>query len=307
MMKFSYILSLLALPAMLFTAAASESLNPLEKFDQFVSQRRNIKKAEKQVAEGNFKEAAKSFKKAAVEQVTPEKTAEYYLREAESYLMAKKSSKAKEAYTNLLEKHLFYIPLDRVLEQMRELADDFENGRGTFLGFDDPGAAIQIYEMIIKYQPSVEESIEDRMVLAGKLAAYGSQAEAVNAYQEIIKMVPRDPNPRFNLGKLLFTLIRTGDGDGQRSQASIRELKTFLELAPAGDPRRAEAESLIYQARCKEAERLMERAEFYLNKHHYRPAVARRYLHDVQREFHDTPSAAKAKETLILKLNEDGE
>lgn len=306
-MKISNILSLLVLPVLLLTASASESLNPLEKFDQFVAQRRNIKKAEKHVAEGDFQEAAKSFHKAAKEQVTPAKSAEYYLREAESFLMAKKSSKAKEAYTNLLEKHLFYIPLDRVLEQLRELADDFENGRGTFLGLDDPAAAIQIYEMIIKYQPSVEESIEDRMVLAGKLEAYGSTAEAVNTYQEIIKMVPRDPNPRFNLGKLLFKLIRTGDGDGQRNNASVRELRTFLELAPESDPRRKEAEELIYQARCKEAERLLERASFYLNKHHYRPAVARRYLHDIRREFHDTPSASKAKEILVLELKENGE
>jgi tetratricopeptide (TPR) repeat protein len=177
-MKLKHIFSLLLLPALILTSYASESLNPLEKFDQFVAQRRNIKQAEKHVSEGEYKKAAKSFRKAAKEQVTPEKTAEYYLREAESFLMAKKCSKAKEAYTALLEKHLFHIPLDRVLEQMRELADHFENGRGTFLGIDDPGAAIQIYETIIKYQPSVEESIEDRLVLAGKLAAYGITAEA---------------------------------------------------------------------------------------------------------------------------------
>ncbi|MBO7742507.1 MAG: hypothetical protein J6S21_08140 [Victivallales bacterium] len=302
-----HIFSLLLLPALILTSYASESLNPLEKFDQFVAQRRNIKQAEKHVSEGEYKKAAKSFRKAAKEQVTPEKTAEYYLREAESFLMAKKCSKAKEAYTALLEKHLFHIPLDRVLEQMRELADHFENGRGTFLGIDDPGAAIQIYETIIKYQPSVEESIEDRLVLAGKLAAYGSTAEAVNKYQELIKMVPSNPNPRFNLGKLLFSLIRTGDGDGQRSQAAVRELKSFLELAQENDPRRAEAEDLIYKARCREAERLLERAEFYLNKHHYRPAVARRYLHDIQREFHDTPAAAKAKEILALQIENAGD
>lgn len=303
-MKFflKFLTILLLLSGMLLVAESA--VNPLEDFEMFSATRAFTRRAEELINEEDYKGAAKQYRQAAKIQSDEAKRAEYLYLEAQNLLHAKKDHDALEAYSNLLEEHLYNIPLEHVLEQLRELAGNFERGEGTFLGIKDARTGIDIYKLIIKYEPAIQQSLDDRLTLAGKLEAYGKLDEAVNAYQEIIKLLPNDPNTRYGLAKVLQKIARKGDSDGSIGRAAVREAKRFLEVADKDDPRRPEIDQLFEETKNREAARLLKRAEFYLVKYHYKPEVARRYLIDLLKKYDDTPAGQRAKELLEFHFPE---
>ncbi|MBR4124887.1 MAG: tetratricopeptide repeat protein [Victivallales bacterium] len=274
---------------------AQSSLTPLEEYETFQKEREFVQRAQEYSDAGKYVNAAEQYRRAAKEVSSSEKRAGYLVREAENLLLGKKSHRAKKVYFDLVNNYRFFIPLHTILEQMRELADYFEHGTGTLLHLPDPGASIEIYREIVKCQPGGEQSLNDRLVLGKKLESDGQAEEAVKLYQETVKLLPKNPDVRLALAQCLSKLAAKSDGDGEISRAAIRETQSFLEYAAPNDPRRAEVTEILTTARNDEAKRLLERAEFYLVKYHYRPEVARRYLLDVLREFPDSPSAATAQ------------
>ncbi len=295
---------------LLFSGAlliAGSAINPLEDFEAFSETRAYTRVAEECLAEEDYKGAAKQYRKAAKIQTNEAKRAEYLYLEAQNLLHAKKAHDALTAYRNLLEEHLYNIPLEHVLEQLRELAGNFERGEGTFLGIKDKGMGIDIYKLIIKYEPAIQQSLDDRLTLAGKQEADGALDDAVNTYQEIIKLMPNEPNTRYGLARLLQKISLKGDSDGSIVRAAVREARRFLEVAPKDDPRRPEIDQLFLETKNREAARLLERAEFYLNKYHYKPDVARRYLIDLLKKYDDTPAGERAKSLLELHFPEKDE
>ncbi len=285
------LLFLLVLPVV----SAESTTNPLEGFQRFSETRAWIREAEECLEREDYKGAAKIYGKAAKIQEEESKKAEFLFLQAQNLLRAKKPHAALEAYTNLLENHLYHIPLEIVMEQLRQLADDFQNGRGTFLGMDDPITSIQIYTMLIRYQADVTRSLDDRLVLAAKQKEEGMVEEAVETYQQILKVLPSNPDARYGLARLLDDTAAKRDGDGTIGKAAVREARRFLADANPEDPRREDASRIIQDCREREAERLWERAQFYLSQYHYKPQVARRYLIDLQRDYDDTPAGRRAK------------
>ncbi|MCQ2397044.1 MAG: hypothetical protein MJ106_05055, partial [Lentisphaeria bacterium] len=221
--------------------------------------------------------------------------------EAPKFPLANKNPSARDCYFQLLTDSPFCLPLENVLAHLRELADAYEKGDGTVFGLKDPDAAIEIYKVIIKHEEAIQQSLDDRLTLAAKLEKDHRPEEAVNTYQDIIKLLPNDPDTRFGLARLLDKMAADGDSDGVRSRAAIREARRFLSLARANDPRRDQAEEIIKVSNEREAERLLERASFYLVKYHRKPDVARRYLLDIEKDFSDTPAGEKAEQ--LLKEN----
>ena len=274
---------------------ADSTTNPLEGFQRFSETRARVREAEECLEREDYKGAAKIYGKAAKIQEDEAQKAEFLFLQAQNLLRAQKPHAALEAYTNLLENHLYHIPLEIVMEQLRQLADDFQNGRGTFLGMDDPVTSIQIYAMLIRYQADVTRSLDDRLVLAAKQKEEGMVEEAVDTYQQILKALPANPDARYGLAKLLAETAEKRDGDGTIGKAAVREARSFLENAAPNDPRREEATRMIQDCRNREADRIWERAQFYLTKYHYKPQVARRYLTDLQRNYDDTPAGRRAK------------
>ena len=236
--------------------------------------------------------------------VSPAEAARNYMAAAECYMAGGKASRARKIYDMLQKDYLYYIPLPVLLEKLRELAQCYAEGRGTVLGLKDTLASIEIYHQIVALQPDVKQSLDDRLVLGAKLEKEGQNEEAVNVYQEIIRLAPKEPDARLALARLLHKMSGKSDGDGQLSRAAVREARSFLELASKRDPRRPEADKIVHECREREAERLVERATFYLNKYHYRPEVARRYLYDVCREYPETHGALKAAVILEEKFQE---
>ena len=239
-----------------------------------------------------------------ISEENPAEAAMNYLAAAECYMAAGKANRARKTYNLIIDKYLYYVPLPVLVEKLRELADNFAKGNGTVFGLKDTLASIDIYRQIIKIQPDIRHSLDDRMVLAAKLEAEGMDAEAANTYQEIIKLAPRNPDVRLALARLLYRLAMDKDGDGQNGRAAIREARSFLEFSGTGDLRRPEADQIIRDCRENEAKLIVERAVFYLNKYHYRPEVARRYLYDCCREYPETHGALEAKVLLGKHFNE---
>jgi len=239
-----------------------------------------------------------------ISEENPAEAAMNYLAAADCYMAAGKANRARKTYNLIISKYLYYVPLPVLVEKLRELADNFAQGNGTILGLKDTLASIEIYRQIIKIQPDIRLSLDDRMVLAAKLEAEGEEADAVNTYQEIIKLAPKNPDVRLALARLLYRLACDKDGDGQYGRAAVREARSFLEFSGMGDPRRPEADQILRECRENEAKRIVSRATFYLNKYHYRPEVARRYLYDCTREYPETHGALEAKVLLEKHFNE---
>ena len=274
------------------------ALTPLEEFESLRQENKFVVKAQEYSDAKKYVNAAEQYRRAAKSTTNSEKRAGYLFREAENLLLGKKSHRAKKVYFELINNYRFFIPLNTVLEQMRELADYFEHGKGTLLPFADPGTAIEIYREIVKCLPGGEQSLNDRLVLGKKLEADGQPEEAVKLYQETIKLLPRNPDVRLALAMCLAKLAAKSDGDGEISRAAIREAQTFLDLAAPNDPRREVVAEIHTKANNDEADRLLKRAQFYLVKYHYRPEVARRYLLDVVRDFPTSPAAPIAQAQL---------
>ena len=296
-MKISTILLVCALCCAGLRAQES-SLTPLADYEEVRKEQELVQQAQEYAEAHKYAKAAKWYRRAAMMQTAPEKRAEYLMLEAENLLLGRKSHKAKAAYFELMDNYRFLVPFYRVLEQMRELADLLEHGTGTLLHIPDPGASIEIYRKIVECQPSGEQSLNDRLVLGKKLEKDGQPEEAVKLYQETIKLIPRNPDVRLALAQCLSGLAVKSDGDGELSRAAIREAKTFLELSTPMDPRRDQVNEILLRAQNDEANRLLERAEFYLAKYHYRPEVARRYLLDIQRDYPESAAIPRVQELL---------
>lgn len=301
MLKITKQLTLAFLLAITFSTSSvlmAEDDEAMRDFAIFTATKAFNKEAEEYLKEKEYAKAAKCYRKIEKIQENDTDKAHYLYLAAQNFLLGKKAHSARECYTKLLEDYICHVPLQDILEQLRELADAYERGDGTTFNLKDPAAAIEIYTMIIKYENSIRQSLGDRLTLAAKLESDHRPEEAVNAYQEIIKQLPDDPDTRFCLARLLDKMAAGGDSDGLLSKAAIREAKRFLTLAKEIDPRRSEAERIIKTAREHEGKRLLERANFYLNKYHRKPEVARRYLLDIRRDYSDT-SAEEAAEKLL--------
>jgi len=302
-MKFSCTVAFFVLCGVLL--AQESSLTPLADYAEYQQELELLQRAQEYIDAEKFVKAAEQYRRAAKLTKSSETRAGYLVNEAENLLLGKKSHRAKKVFFDLVNNYRFFIPLQKILEQMRELADYFEHGTGTLMHFPDPATAIEIYREIVKCQPGGEQSLNDRLVLGKKLEGDGQDKEAVSLYQETIKLLPRNPDVRLALAQCLSKMAAKSDGDGELSRAAIREAQSFLELSSPNDPRRELVTEIRTRARNDEAARLLARAQFYLVKYHYRPEVARRYLLDVQRDYPETPAAPDAQALLKQHFPEE--
>lgn len=301
----NYVIAITLAAAIFSPVALRAEEDDSKELSIFAATKAYNKDAEMHLAEKEYAKAAKCYGKIEKIQENDADKAQYLYLAAQNYLRGKKNYSAKKCYVRLLENYIYHIPLENVLEQLRELADAYERGEGTTFGLKDPDAAIEIYKFIIRHEEAIQQSLDDRLTLAAKLEKARKPEEAVNTYQEIIKQLPNDPDTRYRLARLLDNMASEGDSDGVRSRAATREAKKFLSIASANDPRRDEAERIIKVSREREGERLLERATFYLVKYHRKPDVARRYLMDIRRDYSDTPAGERAEQLLNENFPEE--
>ncbi|MFA6816575.1 MAG: tetratricopeptide repeat protein [Lentisphaeria bacterium] len=244
--------------------------------------------------EGAYKDAAKNYSALVEASSRTEEKATFLLHEAECYLFAGNVSDARQGFTTLLNDYPYFVPYDRVIERLRQLAECYEQGKGTFFGFKDVDGAISIYRLILAENPSVQASLKDRLKFAELLLETKNNIEAASVYFKILREIPSQNDVRYLYVKLMLKISRTGDGDGSKMRVVRREIQRFLDTVPKDDKRREEMEQLLTESKEIVAGRKLIQAKFYLQKYHRHPEVARRYLHDTIRDFPDTQAAAEA-------------
>ncbi len=248
----------------------------------------------------DYVEAAKIYRRMARYEKNRARSAAYLLRGADCLMQAKKGHRALEEYTNLLENYPLYVPYEHVVEQLRQLAEWFIVGDGTFLGIKDKDTGIQIYELIIREAPAVQVTLKDRLRLAELLEGSGRGEEAVVVYQAILRQEPGNWDVHAKLALLFLKLSKSGDGDGAKLRAAVREANIVLESNP-DNPLAKDLKRLCRDAEAEEADRLLKNGEFYLLPAHRRPSAARRYMHDVIMKYPDSNAAKEARR--LLKTN----
>ena len=256
--------------------------------------------------EGAYKSAAKLYAKLANECIDDYATAANLLfHNAECLFFAGKTYAATEAYKNLVKNYRMQIPLNTVFERMRQLANNYRDGIGTFLWIADPLAAINTYRFIIDETPSITASLSDRHELIQRLINDTQLKEAVNECQKIIKELPNNAETRYRLAQLLNELAKSADGDGRISKSAAREAQAYLNLNTGDEQRMAEMREIIQNAHESEATRLLNLAKYYLSPRHIQKNAARRYLFDITRDFPDTAAAIEANEIISSQLSDN--
>ncbi len=286
------------LPWSVFAEGGEE--DELSGFALFEKLRAMKLEAQAAMVKEDYVEAAKIYRRMARYEKNRARSAAYLLRGADCLMQAKKGHRALEEYTNLLENYPLYVPYEHVVEQLRQLAEWFIVGDGTFLGIKDKDTGIQIYELIIREAPAVQVTLKDRLRLAELLEGSGRGEEAVVVYQAILRQEPGNWDVRAKLALLFLKLSKNGDGDGAKLRAAVREANIVLESNP-DNPLAKDLKRLCRDAEAEEANRLLKNGQFYLLPAHRRPSAARRYMHDVIMKYPDSNAAKEARR--LLKTN----
>jgi len=259
-----------------------------------------LRKAQSLESRGKWRAAAKRYRKAEKYAAEDRERADFVFRRGECFFRAEQPYPAYEAYKQALASYPMFVPFEQVIDRLRGLAEQFAEGRGAPLGLSNRGIAIEVYELILKKAPAGKKAPADALRL-GQLQAETKQSElAVLTYRDLIKRHPlseQAATARVEIAELLLELSQEGDGDGRLVRQARRELETVLAKAPK-DERREEAEALLSKADERQADALCGLGEFYLRDSHQRLSAARRYLHDVVREYPSTKSATMAKALL---------
>ena len=256
--------------------------------------------AQSAMVKEDYVEAAKIFRRMARYEKNRARSAAYLLRGADCLMQAKKGHRALEEYTNLLENYPLYVPYEHVVEQLRQLAEWFIVGDGTFLGIRDKDTGIKIYEMIIREAPAMQVTLKDRLRLAELLEGSGRGEEAVVVYQALLRQEPGNWDVRTKLALLFLKLSKSGDGDGAKLRSAVREANIVIQSNP-DNPKIKELRKLCRDAEAEEANRLLKDGQFYLLPAHKRPTAARRYMHDLIMKYPDSDAAKEARR--LLKTN----
>lgn len=263
----------------------------------FDSRRSDFIQAQQAEADKKFKAAAKKYHKLAEKIGERNIQATLFLREALCWKSAGKVQDAFDCYKNLIQQYPLYISYEEVVPQLRELAQAFVDGNGTFLGIRDKETAIAVYKLIILETPANSASQKDRINMAKLQVEIGKIEEAINTYADLLRNYPLNQDARLEMSQLLMELSRESDGDGSRLRAAERHAKIILEQNP-NYPRKEEVQALIEDAREREAQRMLDMANFYLRKSHYRPEAAKRYINELILQYQGSASAWKAKRLL---------
>jgi len=259
--------------------------------------RKLLAKAEEKESKGSHAAAAKLYHKVGKRQKEHRLKAEAYLKEADCLFEAHKTFLATKAYKDLMKEFALYVPFERVVGNLRKLAEDFVDGNGTLFGVRDRSEAISTYFFILTEAPSITVSLDDRLRLAELLKKERRREEAVMVYQEILKLDPMLDDVRLEMALVLLDLCKNGDGDGSIRRAATRHAKIILEHNP-DYKRKEELEFILTDALEAEAERMLELGRFYLRPVHMNPAASKKYLLELVQKFPGTKAAWEAKNLL---------
>ena len=223
--------------------------------------------------------------------------------EADCWFEANKTHRASEAYRYLVRNYGLYVPFDEVVPKLRELAECYEKGKGTFLWLADRDNAIRMYNMILLEAPAIHSSLADRIRVGELYLKDRKKAEAVAVYQEILKLDDSQDDIRLQMSKVLVEMSRQGDGDGSIRRAAARNAQLILERNP-NYAHKDEVELILAETEEVEARNLLALGKFYLRRSHYSAKAARMYLLDLASKYPNSRAAWEGN-ALLAKIPEE--
>lgn len=214
---------------------------------------------------------------------------------------------AFEVYKQVLDRYPVFAPYETVVQQLRKLGRQFARGKGTTFGMSNRSKAIEVFTYVRQSAPADERAPADLLELGRLYEQSGEEdADAIRSYRELIREFPGSAAAnaaRLRLSKLLLERTDYATGPGGFSREIEEYLNTYLESAGPGAGSET-ARRLMRRLKESQARRLLQRGEFYANPHmHFRPRAARRYLHDVRRQYPRTRAAERADQ-LLAQLEE---
>jgi outer membrane assembly lipoprotein YfiO len=254
---------------------------------------------------GKFKAAARVYKKIARLATIDMNQATAYLRQGDCEYTAGRERRTVDAYKKAIE-YTAYVPINRVVDRLRELAEAFAAGKASLFHVGDPDTAIEIYEVVQRYAPAGRNAAADSLRLAQLQAETDRTEEAIVTCRELLRRHEgsrEEPEARFLLAGLYLKSAESGDGDGYQTRQAQAELEELVALFPEHSSA-SESQRLLQSIRRKQAATTLELGRFYTSKSHLRLPAARRYLWDVVSLYGDTPAAGEAR-NLLLAMGED--
>lgn len=265
------------------------------------SERSLPRRAKAYEAAGHHAAAARLYGRMAELAELDSNKAACLVRRATCLHRAGKHYAAWQCFEEAAASYPLHVPYDAVVTSLREIAVAFTNGDASMFGWKKPGLAADVYGLILDLSPVGEHSADDSLTLVKLMRENGDTDEAIVRCQELVRRHPDVAEARLELGKMLLKLAQGGDGDGRIKREALQQLERFLEIAP-DHSRAEEADLLLTMIREKQAQSKLRLGRFYSHPAHSRPAVARRYLHDVLREY-PTTSAASIARALLTELD----
>ncbi len=257
---------------------------------------KHLRRAQEREARGSYRAAAAEYRKAAQHAAAADEPG-LLLKRADCLRLDGKHYAACEAYEDLITAHPLHPQFGAVTDHLRGLVEDFAGGRASRFGIRNRSKGVEILEFILSKSPAGRKASGDLLRLGQLQTDLGEDAEAAETYRALLKRHPRAKEAglaRLELGRLLLRLGKRGDGDGSLTRQGQRELTIFLR----NNPQHAEADMVVMLLAVADerlAERLFQLGQFYLRETHLRVPAARRYLHDVIRDYGETAAAGKAE------------
>jgi outer membrane protein assembly factor BamD len=149
---------------------------------------------------------------------------------------------AFDGYRDLLVRYPNYMPYDKILTRMYQIATDvMEHRKGKFLffkGFRSPTKAVPLFESIIELAPEWEKSPETQFLIG---QAYDEEKDfemAIVAYTAVLYRYPMSlyaEKAAFGKAYDLFLLSQESPNDGTRATEAWASLSFFMNNFPLSD------------------------------------------------------------------------
>ena len=267
-----------------------------------------LKKAEDNLADKDYKEAAEYYDKALDYLKNSENRAQAFQLAADNYNKAGELDKAVKRYAKLIEEYPQYTDYNKTLVEMVKIADirtKEEQESSAF--FRDMSKPISYYETVISNAP-YSNAAPALMLKVARLQMEDDEPESsIATYRSIIKRHPftvESGEARYAVADFFLTEYKTS-GANLVSLIEAKKQLLFLNDEFREHDKLEPSRVLLEEIYNLEAKRFYELGEFYLRKAHYRPKAAKDYLYKVVINYKKSKYAESA--TAILKHYDEGD
>jgi len=262
-----------------------------------------FEKALKASNEGDWRGAAKQYKRAIFHANSHTVKANALKKEAEAYRNAELYYKEFKCLKTLVANAPEQINYKDTIEREYEIANRFFKGYRetpyTWMPWiKDDNHAQEIYETAQQQSPYAKFMPDLLVKLSALYLKDGENNKAEKTYKEIIEKYPNlgvAKTAYLDLAYLYLQLAKRGDGDGHNTTEARSILQDFVKKYPNA-PEVPWSINAIKETYELGAERLYVLAEYYNNRNN--PTTAKRYIRDILVNYPETKSVAKAEKML---------